>query len=284
MNSLKGEGSLNRGKFIDNLIGERKTRQLTQKQVAGALGISDRTYSKWEMGETEPDIDSLCRLAESYGISPSAFFEEEETGKGGTLRRELTGLTPVGAMLRTREVMDEAFEGLCANALRLNKDWNEENAALLSEPLPALPAPEEEVCGFIDGGSGFFLRVWDKEADIGLLLMPNESGDAWLREEAAELSRLFGALSSAELISFLLAAPKDGWYSPEYLSRETGLPEERVRGVLRLLASLREAVCIPTQTAGGVIETCQPGDMRIIRSIFTLAHLILSQRRGEGEQ
>ncbi len=284
LNSLKGEGSLNRGKFIDNLIGERKTRQLTQKQVAGALGVSDRTYSKWETGETEPDIDSLCRLAESYGISPSAFFEEEETGKGGTLRRELTGLTPVGAMLRTREVMDEAFEGLCENAMRLNENWSEETAALFSEPLPVLPAPEEEKCGFIDGGSGYYLRVWEKDADLRLLLMPNESGDAWLREEAAELSELFGALSSAELISFLLTAPRDGWYSPEYIGRETGLDEERVRGALRLLASLNEAVCIPTRTAEGEKETWQAGDMRIIRGIFTLAHLILGQRRKEAEK
>ncbi|MBP5166653.1 MAG: helix-turn-helix transcriptional regulator [Oscillospiraceae bacterium] len=282
LNSLKGEFSLNREKFIDNLIGERKTRQLTQKQVAEVLGISDRTYSKWETGETEPDIGSICRLAESYGISPAVFFDDEAPEKCGMLRRELTAMTPVGAMLRTREMMDEAFEGLCDNAMRLNNDRNEESAALFSEPLPVLPAPAEEKCGFIDRGNGYYLRVWEKDADLRLLLMPSEAGDAPMRYEAAELSELFGALSSAELISFLLTAPKDGWYSPEYLSRETGLPEERVRGALRLLASLNEAVCIPTQTAEGEKETYQAGDMRIIRGIFTLAHLILKQRR-KGE-
>ena len=43
---------MNRDKFIENLKSAREGQGLTQKQVAEALGISDRTYSKWETGET----------------------------------------------------------------------------------------------------------------------------------------------------------------------------------------------------------------------------------------
>ena len=55
---------MNRDKFIENLKSAREGRGLTQKQVAEALGISDRTYSKWETGETEPGIELLCRLGD----------------------------------------------------------------------------------------------------------------------------------------------------------------------------------------------------------------------------
>ena len=37
---------MNREKFIENLKSAREERSLTQKQVAEALGVSDRTYSK----------------------------------------------------------------------------------------------------------------------------------------------------------------------------------------------------------------------------------------------
>ena len=61
---------MNRDKFIENLKSARESRGLTQKQAAESLGVSDRTYSKWETGETEPGIELICRLAELYGMGP----------------------------------------------------------------------------------------------------------------------------------------------------------------------------------------------------------------------
>jgi transcriptional regulator with XRE-family HTH domain len=49
--------------FLKNLKAAREKRSVTQKEAADALGISDKTYSKWETGENEPDVDTLCRLA-----------------------------------------------------------------------------------------------------------------------------------------------------------------------------------------------------------------------------
>ena len=63
--------------FPRRLTEERKARGYTQKQVADALGISDRTYSKWETGENEMDVSALCRLAEFYETSPVIFFPSE---------------------------------------------------------------------------------------------------------------------------------------------------------------------------------------------------------------
>lgn len=36
--------------FCKNLIALRKQKGLKQTEVAAALGISDKTYSKWETG------------------------------------------------------------------------------------------------------------------------------------------------------------------------------------------------------------------------------------------
>ena len=60
---------MDKARFLENLRSERKKRSLTQSQVAEALGISDKTYSKWETGENEPDISSLCRLGMHKDLS-----------------------------------------------------------------------------------------------------------------------------------------------------------------------------------------------------------------------
>ena len=53
------------GKFISD---KRKAKGYTQKQLSELLGISDKTISKWECGETVSDIEKCDRLASFYGI------------------------------------------------------------------------------------------------------------------------------------------------------------------------------------------------------------------------
>ena len=53
----------------ESLFNARKSRGLTQEEAAGKLGVSRQTVSKWEMGETLPDIRQAKRLAVLYGVS-----------------------------------------------------------------------------------------------------------------------------------------------------------------------------------------------------------------------
>ena len=52
-----------------NLIDCRKAAGYTQLQLAEKLNYSDKAVSKWERGESLPDIAVLCELAELYGIT-----------------------------------------------------------------------------------------------------------------------------------------------------------------------------------------------------------------------
>lgn len=48
----------------------RKKLRLTQKQVADKIGIDDTTISKYENDKSEPDIETLKKLANLYEVSP----------------------------------------------------------------------------------------------------------------------------------------------------------------------------------------------------------------------
>ena len=49
------------GRFISQ---ERKSRNLTQKQLAEKLNISDKTISKWECGKGFPEISLILPLCD----------------------------------------------------------------------------------------------------------------------------------------------------------------------------------------------------------------------------
>lgn len=53
----------------ENLTALRKSKNLTQSDVAKALNYSDKSVSKWEHADSLPDIAILARLCEIYGVT-----------------------------------------------------------------------------------------------------------------------------------------------------------------------------------------------------------------------
>lgn len=47
----------------------REAREFRQIDVAKATGIDQKTLSNYETGKTLPDIESMCRLADFFGVT-----------------------------------------------------------------------------------------------------------------------------------------------------------------------------------------------------------------------
>ena len=47
----------------------RQTKQITQVQAAKQLGVSERSYQRWENGETVIPTGRLMPFARLYGVS-----------------------------------------------------------------------------------------------------------------------------------------------------------------------------------------------------------------------
>ena len=56
------------------MIGERlkelrKSKRFTQKEIGDLCGVSDISVYKWETNRAEPNVDTLCKLADIYGVT-----------------------------------------------------------------------------------------------------------------------------------------------------------------------------------------------------------------------
>ena len=63
--------------FASGLYHARKKSGLSQENVAEKLGVSRQTISKWETGETLPDIRQSKRLAVLYHITLDELVEDD---------------------------------------------------------------------------------------------------------------------------------------------------------------------------------------------------------------
>jgi AbrB family looped-hinge helix DNA binding protein len=55
--------------FSENIVRLRKIKQMTQEDIAEAVGVSRQAVAKWESGETIPDLEKCKLLAELFGVS-----------------------------------------------------------------------------------------------------------------------------------------------------------------------------------------------------------------------
>lgn len=76
-----------------NIASYRKTAGLTQAGLGEKLSYSDKAVSKWERGESIPDVLTLVQLAEQFGVTVNDLLEDPnalpENG-GGTLEKAMT--------------------------------------------------------------------------------------------------------------------------------------------------------------------------------------------------
>ena len=74
---------MNLGEKIYNL---RKKKNLSQEDLVSILNVSRQTISKWETGESNPDIDKIVPLCNFFEISTDEFLK----GKDIVYERKLT--------------------------------------------------------------------------------------------------------------------------------------------------------------------------------------------------
>lgn len=111
-------------KKIGELITElRKSKQMTQEQLAERLGVSNRSVSRWENGRSMPDLSAFPVLAEELGISVSELLSgeiQQEKEEGTDAVKLVIALSAEERQQKSRQVGGWFLAGfLCAVLLFL---------------------------------------------------------------------------------------------------------------------------------------------------------------------
>ena len=121
--------SIKQGEYLKKL---RTEKGLSQDALGEVLGISRQSVSKWEQGNSTPDIDNIGKLAEYYGVSIDSLVkgeaQEEKEAENATAESE--------EEKAVNELIDE-FTGKAEN-----EEKEEQQDTQLSAPQPSLKEKE----------------------------------------------------------------------------------------------------------------------------------------------
>ena len=86
--------------FADNLVDLRKYHAMSQEELAERIGVSRQTLSKYETGESLPDIEKCKALADVFGITVDDLISYEKTDGMGLMvpprGKHIFGMVRVG--------------------------------------------------------------------------------------------------------------------------------------------------------------------------------------------
>lgn len=61
----------------DKILKLRKTQGLSQQELADQLGVSRQSISKWELDESQPDINNIITLSKVFGVSTDYLLNDD---------------------------------------------------------------------------------------------------------------------------------------------------------------------------------------------------------------
>ena len=227
-------------KIADKLAELRNAKGVTQDDVAQAIGISNKTVSKWENGTSMPDLPMLVMLAEYYEVTTDALLGLSEPKKMNyreIIRSQFDGLDCKTAFLKAFEITDLVIPSLFP-ALKKEENFDE-NSIKLSDIYPKPKNSRSKIAS----PNFFTFTVSSEDVNAAVTLLRNQSDFAWMKdsEKQTKIAKLFKLLSDENTLAvlyFINSVACSVKFTSDYVSDHTGIKEETVIEILNTCCEL----------------------------------------------
>ncbi len=138
--------------LAENLRKHRSDKGMTQQQLAELLSVSPQSISKWERGQSIPDLDKLCAAADALDIRLDALLDKDpQAGRvlfgvdGGGTKTEFVMFREDGQFLKRL-----VLEGANPNTVGVDK-----NVQVIKSGISQLQGGAQ-IAGIFVGCAGYF--------------------------------------------------------------------------------------------------------------------------------
>ncbi len=226
--------------IAQNISRLRKEHNKTQMQLADAIGVSNKTISKWEKSESEPELVYVAAIAEYYGVSMDSLVCGNSENAVG--QKNSDALSYHDAALQCfYNGVEETFK-FTENISHLLTD---------NEHQPCLPRTGLSYKGDMGNYTGvqtpeiFIHARSTSENNMLIMLMQNENNFAWLEQESERFRDIFTLFAEPGILQLIRFLHTDGTpvrMTAEYASEMTGCDVKNIRKLFELMGSRQNII------------------------------------------
>lgn len=247
--------------FAENLKNLRKSKNLTQSELAEKLFTSPQTISRWESGDGEPSLDMLISLAEILDVSADRLI----AGKSVPEPELFDGITQYIADMPADTAADEGFR-LFRQILN----------GFCRRYFPDSTAGEHPTYSTLHAGElrGFYADRDDTPRIFAMYDSLSGESDAIAQ---ANLSEIFAALSDEAVIRAVLKLseiPYRRMYDAESLADVLTVPETEIAKVTEALKTLGQLAESTIPYNGETVTVYTRADKQNVRLLLSLTRLL----------
>ena len=260
----------------------RKSKNMTQEDLANAIGVSAQSVSKWENSTTMPDIMLLPVLADIFGVSIDELF-----GKSSEHQPRLFGFD---------DIVDEAYDNLLRtmqqawyNADTVKQTSSvilkngepaysfDDSVALYKKSLEEDPRQQTAIYSNRNGA------VYCDSVNGGLIFKKPKDGYLSLLEDANAIS-MIEALADKNFRTMLLyqLKNKNVSYTKSSIAKKCSLSEQDAETTIRLMEKLRVIASRDADIDGEIIKIYSLNSGHKI--LFIYAILAFGKRFAEYQE
>lgn len=212
----------------------RKERKMTQEDLAGLIGVSSQTVSKWETGVTMPDVLLLPTLAGIFEVTVDELFsiQRGQKWKSGPIE----------------DIPDEVYDAV------LDTMWMCDEGAEKNRIKKKLSDNPEMHTGFVSMKQGGVYA--DKNLALTYIADSGTSIELFESEKAGDFLRTLADPDVRKILKYQ-QEHRGIFYTVSSVSARCGVPEEKVKRALEALvryALARKQTVDMGEPEGGKID------------------------------
>lgn len=260
---------INLGKKLSKL---RAEKGVTQDELASAMGVSNKTVSKWENEDSSPDLETLVALAEYYGVSTDSLLGlVNETNDTATLiKEEFLGLDKRESALKLFDIMRESFPSIFPATTN----------GISDDEYPDSVIPEKKAVGTrysITMREMFDFLVCSDDVNFGVLEMRNKSNFGWLLDEEKQkkTGMLLSFLADADVMKvlyFIHSSDCSDSFTAEYISKNAHVELDKAVTILRQFCNLDICSVVTAHLKTGTVEVYNSFGDGIMLVLLSIAY------------
>ncbi|MBQ7936672.1 MAG: helix-turn-helix transcriptional regulator [Clostridia bacterium] len=252
------------------LLELRTSAGATQEEVALALGVSNKTISKWETGASAPDLSMLIALSKYYNVSTDTLLgtDDRQRTTVQTIADAFNGLDRRETALKTFEIIKAIFP-VSYRVAETKQDHTYDDV------IP--PKSEKGNRYQVALPESFHFAVCSDDVNMAIFQLRNKANFSWMNNEEPQekiitLLHFLADPAALKICAFIHTTTCSEHFTADYMAKNTGVSAEKTVEILENFCEIGLCYKTTAHLHAGEITLYESFGDGLLLAILSLAY------------
>jgi Predicted transcriptional regulators len=272
---------MNNVNMAHQLVELRESKGVTQETLAAAVGLSNKTVSKWETGASLPDAECIPAIADFYGVSIDSLYGRgnAKSDEVTNIMKEYAGLSMHDGVVKSFDLALQVVRG-CISTFTL-KNYDEDVKDRSKNAVPRHILEGDDYCRTtLKSPLAYETLINSGDNNMAVMLLGNENNFSWMDEKIDIYIELFRFLSDKNAVKLVKLIHDEDFpisFTCDFFAKQAGIDEDTAAAILEKGVELQlcrkiHRIHLKDKGTVDVFDSLADGENGLLLTILALAY------------